>query len=94
MFFRIIRHTRLWVLAAAFFAGGVLSRIYVESMGAGIDAYYVSVVWQWDFFGAGLLVLLAWIVFQARGAQQPVGCGLWIVLLLTSGIAILTSIPK
>jgi hypothetical protein len=89
-----IRVPRLWFIAASCFAGGLVGRLCVESTGDTANAYGVAVHWQWYFFGAGLAFLLAWIVLQAKGNQQAIGWAIWAALLVASGFAIITSIPK
>ena len=91
---RIIRGTHLWLVAAACFAGGIASRLYIESTGDPANAYGVAVGWQRDFYGMGLAFFLAWLVLQAREGQRIPGCVVWLTLLFASGIAILSSIPK
>lgn len=91
---RILRGTRLWLIAAAFFAGGIASRLYIESTGDAANTYVVAVGWQRDCYGMGLALLLAWLVLQARECQRIIGCVAWLALLFASGIAILSSIPK
>ncbi len=85
---------RLWVISLAFFAAGAIGRVVLSREGNEAYSYPYAVELQFCAYGAALTALALWILLQAHGAQQWVGCGVWFLMAIASVVAVLSSIPK
>jgi hypothetical protein len=84
----------LWLVASGLFAAGFGGRLVLDATAAG-SAYETVVGVQAMFYGAGLLVLLAWWLVAADvGPRGALGCVGWLALAALCGFAVLSSVPK
>ena len=85
---------RLWVVAFAFFAGGLIVRIGTEIRGDVASTYGTADV-QFCAYAAGLGLLCAWYLFQAKTSrEQSVGCIAIVIVAIISAIALVSTVPR
>ena len=91
----MLRLAAVAVVALTLFACGFAGRLVLEANADTGISYPSVIAFQMCWYGAGLLVLLAWWLRSAdAGPRGLIGCVGLLAVAALCGVAILTSVPK